>query len=76
MSERPKHWVKLWVSWLTSPAHLELSGGALDGAVQAAEAIVHAHDRANDVAFKRLVAALRLARDNIPRPAAPGGPTT
>lgn len=29
MAERPKHWVKLWVSWLTSPAHLELSGGAL-----------------------------------------------
>lgn len=29
MGERPKHWIKLWVSWLTSPAHLELSGGAL-----------------------------------------------
>lgn len=29
MSERPKHWIKLWVSWLTTPAHLELSGGAL-----------------------------------------------
>lgn len=29
MSDRPKHWVKLWVSWLTTPAHLELSGGAL-----------------------------------------------
>jgi hypothetical protein len=29
MAERPKHWVKLWVSWLTSPAHLELSGAAL-----------------------------------------------
>lgn len=29
MAERPKHWIKLWVSWLTTPAHLELSGGAL-----------------------------------------------
>lgn len=29
MADRPKHWVKLWVSWLTTPAHLELSGGAL-----------------------------------------------
>jgi hypothetical protein len=26
---RPKHWVKLWVSWLTTPAHMELSEGAL-----------------------------------------------
>lgn len=28
MAERPKHWIKLWVSWLTTPAHLELSEGA------------------------------------------------
>jgi len=29
MADRPRHWVKLWVSWLTTPAHLELSEGAL-----------------------------------------------
>lgn len=28
MAERAKHWIKLWVSWLTTPAHLELSEGA------------------------------------------------
>lgn len=25
---RPRHWIKLWVSWLDSKAHLELSEGA------------------------------------------------
>lgn len=29
MASRPKHWVKLWVSWLTTPAHIELSEGAI-----------------------------------------------
>lgn len=28
MSSRPRNWIKLWVSWLTTPAHAELSGGA------------------------------------------------
>jgi hypothetical protein len=28
MSKRPKHWIKLWVSWLTTPAHFDLSEGA------------------------------------------------
>lgn len=25
---RPRHWIRLWVAWLTTPAHLELSEGA------------------------------------------------
>lgn len=25
---RPRHWIKLWVAWLTTPAHFELSEGA------------------------------------------------
>lgn len=25
---KPRHWIKLWISWLTTPAHAELSGGA------------------------------------------------
>ncbi len=29
MAERARHWIKLWVAWLTTPAHVELSGGAL-----------------------------------------------
>lgn len=29
MAERTRHWVKLWVSWLTTPAHIDLSEGAL-----------------------------------------------
>ena len=28
MSSRPRNWIKLWVSWLTTPAHLDLSEGA------------------------------------------------
>ncbi len=29
MSSRSRNWIKLWVSWLTTPAHVELSDGAL-----------------------------------------------
>ncbi len=29
MAERARHWIKLWVAWLTTPAHVELTGAAL-----------------------------------------------